>query len=401
MKAPGLVKSRLARLHEGLAGFVEREEVPGVVALVSRGEDLHVDVLGQMGRGASLPMQRDTIFRIASISKPVTAVAAMILVEECRLRLDEPVDLWIPELANRRVLRSIESELEDTVPAVRPITARHLLTSTMGFGSVMAMPDRYPIQRAMRTGKIGGDGPPRPAEALPAEQWIRNLGALPLMAQPGEQWLYHVSIDVLGLLVARVAGKSLGEFLTERIFGPLGMKDTAFFVPRDKIDRLPPCYAFDGARQRFELFDDAPDSEWATPPAAESGAGGLVGTLDDYFAFARMLLGGGKLGKERILAPSTVAMMTADQLTLAQRAGTEPFLGDYRGWGFGMSVDTRRRDIFNTPGRFGWDGGTGTSAYVDPAEGVIGILLTQRMMDSPEMPRIFRDFWTLAYGALK
>src|SRR5262249_15229775 len=158
-------------------------------SLVSHDEDVHVDVLGTRGFDSSAPMTRDTIFRIASISKPVTAVAAMILVEECKIRLDESIEPWLPELANRRVLRSISSELDDTVPADRAITVRDLLTSVMGFGSVMAMPNTYQIQKYIREYKIGGDGPPRPAKAPATDEWMRRLGSLPLLAQPGERWM--------------------------------------------------------------------------------------------------------------------------------------------------------------------------------------------------------------------
>ena len=156
-------------------------------------------------------MQRDTIFRIASMTKPITAAAAMILVEECKLRLDDPVDPWLPELANRRVLKDISSPLEDTVPANRPITLRDLLTFRMGFGSVMAMPGTHPIQRAVNEQQIGGDGPPKPAETPNPDEWMRRLGALPLMCQPGERWMYNTGSDVLGVLIARASGQSGGS----------------------------------------------------------------------------------------------------------------------------------------------------------------------------------------------
>ena len=218
--------------------------MPGLVALVSHHDDVHVETLGTMSFGQPAPMKRDTIFRIASLTKPITAVAAMILVEECKLRLDESIEPWLPELANRRVLKSISSQPDDTVPALRAITVRDLLTYRMGFGSVMAMPDTYPIQKLIREYRIGGDGPTLPSQAPGTEEWLRKLGSLPWMAQPGERWMYHVSGDVLGVLIARVSGQSLGTFMRERIFDPLGMKDTAFHVPAEKIDRLPACYFF-------------------------------------------------------------------------------------------------------------------------------------------------------------
>src|SRR5215467_2749241 len=401
MSVAGLSKSRLERMHQVLSGYVARKEMPGLVALVSHHDDVHVETLGTMSVGNSMPMKRDTIFRIASLTKPITAVAAMILVEECRLRLDESIEPWLPELANRRVLKSISSQPDDTVPALRAITVRDLLTFRMGFGSVMAMPDTYPIQKLIRENQIGGDGPPLPAKAPAADEWLRRLGSLPWMAEPGDRWLYHVSSDVLGMLIARVSGRSLGRFMRERIFEPLGMKDTAFHVPEEKLGRLPPSYRLNRPTGALEIFDDVATSAWGPEPPFESAGGGLVSTVDDCFAFARMMLNKGRYGREQILSRASVELMTSDQLTPEQRQGAEIFFESSRSWGLGMAVDIKRDEIYRTPGRFGWDGGLGTSAYTDPAEGVIGILLTQRMMDSPEPPRVFTDFWTLAYGAVE
>jgi CubicO group peptidase (beta-lactamase class C family) len=397
----GLSKSRLQLMHHVLSGHVERDELPGLVALVSRRDDVHVEMLGTTAVDRLAPMKRDTIFRIASLTKPVTAVAAMILVEECKLRLDESIEPWLPELANRRVLKSISSQPDDTVPACRAISVRDLLTFRMGFGSVMAPADTFPIQRLIREYRIGGDGPPRPAQAPPTEEWVRKLGSLPLMAQPGERWLYHVSADLLGVLIARVSGQSLGTFMGERIFDPLGMKDTAFGIPARKIKRFAASYSFNHQTKTLDLYDDVANSAWRADPPFESGGGGLVSTIDDYFAFCRMMLNKGRHGREQILSRAAVELMTSDQLTPEQRVGAEIFFGTHRSWGFGMAVETRRTDVFGTPGRFGWDGGAGTSAYTDPAEGMIGILFTQRMLESPEPPKLFSDFWTLAYGAME
>jgi len=401
MSMAGLSKPRLDRMHQVLSGYVERNEMPGLVALVGHHDDVHVEALGTMSVGHPAPMKRDTIFRIASITKPIVAVAAMILVEECKLRLDESIEAWLPELANRRVLKSISSQLDETVPALRVITVRDLLTYRMGFGSVMAMPDTYPIQKLIREYRIGGDGPPRPSQAPGTEEWLQKLGSLPWMAQPGERWMYHVSADVLGVLIARASGQSLGRFMRERIFDPLGMKDAAFHVPSEKIDRLPACYSFNRQTNTLDLYDDAANSAWRPEPPFESGGGGLVSTIDDYFAFSRMMLNKGQHGREQVLSRAAVELMTSDQLTPAQRTGSEIFLGAYGSWGFGMAVDIQRNEIFQTPGRFGWTGGLGTTAYTDPAERLIGILFTQRMMDSPEPPKVFTDFWTLAYGAME
>ncbi|MBV8277567.1 MAG: beta-lactamase family protein, partial [Verrucomicrobia bacterium] len=221
---PAFSKPRLERMHQVLSGYIDRKEMPGLVALVSHQDDVHVETLGTLSFDHSGPMRTDTIFRIASLAKPVTAVAAMVLIEECRLRLDESIEPWLPELADRQVLRCLSGPLDDTVPARHPITVRDLLTFRMGFGSVMAPPDTYPIQKLIREYRIGGDGMPRPSETLTTEEWIKSLASLPLMAQPGERWLYHTSADVLGVLIGRVSGQSFGTFMRERIFDPLGMK---------------------------------------------------------------------------------------------------------------------------------------------------------------------------------
>ncbi len=397
----GLTTAGVARLHRALADHVERREIPGLVALVARDDDVHVEALGNLTVDGPAPMERSTIFRIASITKPVTAVAALILMEDCKLRLDDAVDTWLPELANRRVLRTLASRLDDTVPATRAITVRDLLTSRMGFGSVMAPPETYPIQKHIREYRLGGDGPKLQSQWPTSDEYVRNLGALPLLAQPGERWMYDVSINVLGVLIERVAGKSLGAFMKERIFEPLGMKDTGFRVPEQDAHRVPGFYFFDRASQALRPFEDVTRSTWLDAPVFESGAGGLVATIDDYFAFNRMLLDKGRRGREQILSRASVELMTSDQLVPENRVGAELFFGTHSSWGLGVAVDTRRREIYQNPGRFGWTGGFGTTAYVDPAERLIGILFTQRMMDSPDAPRVFTDFWTSAYGAMR
>ena len=260
MSIAGLSKSRLERMHQVLSGYVERKEMPGLVALVSRHDDVHVETLGTMSVGHPAPMKRNTIFRIASITKPIAAVAAMILVEECKLRLDDSIEPWLPELANRRVLKSRSEEMDDTVPALRAITLRDLLTYRMGFGSVMAIPDTYPIQKFIRDYRIGGDGPMLPTQAPGMDKWLQKLGSLPLLAQPGERWMYQVSGDVLETLITRVSGQSLGTFMRERIFDPLKMKDTAFHVPPEKIGRLPAFYFFNRQTNKLDFFDDVANS---------------------------------------------------------------------------------------------------------------------------------------------
>jgi CubicO group peptidase (beta-lactamase class C family) len=393
-----LSKTRLARVNEALLAHVSPTGVPGIVALVSRRGETHVVTLGRQSLESDAPMQRDTIFRIASMTKPVTAAAAMILVEQCRLRLDDPVDGLLPELANRRVLKSLESPIDDTLPARRPITLRDLLTFTFGLGAVMVWPPRHPIQKAMQD---AGVAPNPNLPGVSADEFMKRIGSLPLAYQPGERWLYHTGSDVLGVLIARASGRSLGAFMQDHLFGPLGMRDTGFQVPADKVGRLASNYMTDPKdKTKLAFFDDARDSRWSRPPLFEAGGGGLVSTVDDYLAFQRMLLNKGRHGSERILSRPAVELMMSDQLTPAQRQGAELFFGESASWGLGGAVVTRRTDLWATPGRYGWDGGYGSSAHLDPAEDMAGILMTTRMMESPQPPRVFTDFWTSAYQAI-
>jgi CubicO group peptidase (beta-lactamase class C family) len=388
---------RLAHLHAALAAHVATGAMPGIVALVSRQGETHVETVGRQSFEAETPMRRDTIFRIASMSKPVTAAATLILVEECRLRLDDPVDNWLPELANRRVLKSLEGPVDDTVPATRPIRVRDLLTFTFGLGAVMVWPPQHPIQKAMAELDVA-PGPAQPE--VSADEFMKRLGRLPLIHQPGEGWLYHTGSDVLGVLIARASGQSLAAFLRQRLFEPLGMRDTGFTVPSDRVDRLASAYMGVPGKAELTFFDDARASRWSKPRAFEAGGSGLVSTVDDFHAFYRMLSDKGRRGSGRILSRPAVELMMSDQLTPQQKAGTELFFGHGASWGMGGAVVTRRTDLYATPGRFGWDGGYGTSAHLDPVEDMVGVLMTQRMMESPEPPRVFRDFWTSAYQAI-
>ncbi len=326
----------------------------------------------------------------------------MILVEECNLRLDEPVDRLLPELAGRKVLKRLEGPLDDTVPANRPITVRDLLTFRMGFGIVMAPPGTYPIQKAKQLLGQGPSGPSAPSTPPAPDEWIRRLGTLPLMHQPGEKWMYHTGSDVLGVLIARASGQPLETFLRERLFEPLGMKDTGFSVPAAKLNRLATSYWTNFQSGALELYDKAEGGQWSRPPAFPSGGEGLVSTIDDYLAFGQMMLNKGTHGRGRILSRPSVETMTTDQLTPEQKAvsGLIPGYFDSHGWGFGVSVVTRRDDVAGPVGKFGWDGGLGTSWYSDPQEDMVTILMTQGAWTSPNPPDVCRDFWTSAYQAI-
>ena len=397
--AGGLSPARLSRMHDVMASHVAGGRMPGLVTLISRHGETHVDAMGTLAFGGREPMRRDSIFRVASITKPIIAAAAMILVEAGKLRLDDPVDPFLPELANRKVLRTIESPLDDAVPAKRAITLRDLLTFRLGHGAVMVFPAKYPIQHAMAEAGVA-PGPMLPT--VSADELMKRYGSLPLLHQPGEKWLYNSGSDILGVLIARVSGKSLEAFLGERLFEPLGMKDTAFSVPESKLDRLATCYWTDQATGSAKVFDEARGGRFSRSPAFESGAGGLVSTVDDYLAFGRMMLDNGRHGRERILSRASVELMTTDHITPEQKAAS-PFFNNFwdnRGWGFGLSIVTRRDGLTDVPGRFGWDGGYGTSAYMDPREDLVAILMTQRVFDAPVEPAVLTDFWTQVYQAI-
>ena len=371
-------------MHEVLSAYVERGEVPGIVALVSRRGEVHVDCIGY---------PRDTIFRMASMTKPVAAAAAMILVEDGVIQLDGPIADLLPELADLRVLRAIDAAIDDTVAAKRAITVRDLLTFTLGTGVVIAEPGTYPIQEALEAEGFGANLDPK----QPADEYLRRLGRLPLVHQPGELWMYNIGSDLLGILIARATGRTFGEFLRQSIFEPLGMKDSGFTVPVDQSARVPAAYVPDGDGG-LKIQDPAgADSVFTRPPALESGAGGLVSTVDDWFAFASMLLDPKPAG---ILSAGSVKAMTTDQLTADQKAKTPwtPGYFDTHGWGFGVGVVTKRYDITSTPGKYGWNGGYGTAWSNDPHENMITAVMTQLgMFPHP----ITADFERLAYSAFE
>ncbi len=396
MSSGGLSKTRLARMRDVMAGYVECGEVPGLVLAVSRRGETVIEPIGASDL-AGTPVHSDTIFRISSLTKPITAVATMMCVEECTLRLDEPVDRLLPELADRVVLRNLDGPLDDTVPASRPVTVRDLLTFGWGFGMVIAPPDTYPIQRAMT--ELGlGQGAPDPQVPPEPDEWMRRLGTLPLIHQPGEGWMYNTGSDVLGVLVARASGQPFDEFLRQRIFEPLKMADTSFSVPPASLARLATGYLDNGV----DVYDAVADSKWRQPPAFPSGAGGLVSTVTDYLSFGEMMLRQGRRDGGRLLSRPSLEVMTTDQLTPSQKQASGPFAGYFanHGWGLGMSVVTERDGLGEPVGRFGWNGGLGSVWYADPSEDLVTILMTGCAKFTLTPPNLYRDFWTLAYQAI-
>ena len=365
------------KIDEVVAAAVARGQAPGVVAAVAQGDETHIATAGAMAIGGP-PMRPGTLFRIASITKPVTAAVVLSLVDEGLLGLDEPVDRLLPELAGRRVLRRPDGPLTDTVAAERAVTTRDLLTYTWGFGMQGAMfmaPEPWPIVTAVAERELASFGPAQPATTPEPDTWMARLGELPLLAQPGERWLYSAGSQVLGVLAARAAGAPFEDVLRERVLAPLGLHDTAFYA--SDTSRLATAYEnVDGKL----AVRDRPDGQWSRPPRFPDGAAGLVSTAADLLAFGRMLLH----GDGEILKAGTVAEMTRDQLTPEQRSRVWPgfsFLGD-RGWGYGVSV---------TRWGYTWAGGSGTAWSNVPAQDLTVVVLTQRAADETGMPAVCED----------
>jgi CubicO group peptidase (beta-lactamase class C family) len=381
----------MAGLHDVLGRYVSDGSVPGAVGLAACGDRIEVAVVGSMAVDGP-PMARDSIFRFASVTKPITAAAVMMLVEDGRIALGDPVGRWLPELAEPKVVRAPGSAVDDVVPATRPITVFDLLSSRAGYGfaSDFTLPA---VQRLFSVQKDGRE----PQSFPPPDVWMAELARVPLLYQPGQAWLYDTSSTLQGVLIARASGQSLPDFLAARVFEPLGMADTGFVVPEAKRDRFTSYYRT-GPAGELELAD-GPGGQWSTRPAFPLGNGGRAGTADDWLAFGRMLLAEGTAADgRRLLTADSVRLMTSDHTTASQREIGKLFL-EGQGWGFGGSVDVAAIDPWNVPGRYGWVGGTGTSAHITPSARTAAILCTQVAADSPVPPPWMRDFWRYAASA--
>jgi CubicO group peptidase (beta-lactamase class C family) len=375
-RAPGIDPAKLAAIGPALQPFVDRGELAGVVTLTSRGgEIVQAETIGWSDLETRTPMRSDTLFRIASMTKPITSVAALMLVEDGKIALADPISRWVPELADPRVLRDAAGPLHDTVAAQRAITVEDLLTHRSGvaYGFSSEGPLQPAYERAL------GD----PAmNRLSPDEWLAALGGLPLAHQPGERFHYGHSTDVLGFLIGRVEGKPLRQVLRERIFAPLGMTDTDFWLPPERRSRLASLYGYDEAtgglaKVEPEMYDE--------PPAYTPGGGGLISSAADYHRFARMLLGEGALDGVRLLRPETVRLMRTNRLTDAQRQ--VPFAGmplwQKSGFGLGLSIAEDPVDnpyACGAPGSITWPGIFGTWWQADPVHDLIMIYLIQHQV---------------------
>ncbi|HET9091547.1 MAG TPA: serine hydrolase domain-containing protein [Acidimicrobiales bacterium] len=384
-----LSEEGIARFGEVARSHVADGEVPGLVALVARGAEVHVEALGSLSVGGP-PVRRNSLFRIASTTKVVTGIATMAVVGRGLVGLDEPVARILPEPAGPRVLRRMDGALDETEPARRPVTVRQLANFTFGFGACAEMwssPGPWPVVRAAEDLHLATLGPPAPGDQPDPDSWMEALGSLPLLAEPGERWLYNTGASVLGVLLARATATPFDEMLAEWVFEPLGMRDTAFYA-RDPA-RLPTAYG--RGPDGLQVFDP-PEGQWSRPPAFPDGAAGLVSTADDLLGLGRTLLAGGA----PLLRPEAVAEMTRDQLSAEQREGARVFLAG-RTWGLCVSIVTDGPRA----GSIGWDGGLGTSFLVDPALGLVVVVLTQRLFDTPQAPQVHVDLQRAAFGATR
>lgn len=368
----GMSDERLDRIAATTRRYVDEGKLAGVVTLVARdGRIVHFEAVGQRGADDDRPMTKDALFRIYSMSKPITAVAAMMLYEEGKFALSDPVEKFVPELAGLDVL--VDGEL---VPAERTMTMRHLLTHTTGL-SYGFNPRGNPVDA--KYGEV------QPFAGKDLDEFAERLGTLPLMFEPGERWHYSVAVDVTGLVVQRLSGLSFDAFLKERLFDPLGMDDTFFNVPAEKLDRLLPNHRWNGEEEKLVQIE-APYEE----TQLFSGGGGLVSSTMDYLRFSEMVRRGGELDGVRILSPKTVEFMTANHLpstVTGGGSGENPLLGaETRGFGFGLGFGVNTNPVgtgvLGSLGEYSWGGAAGTVFWVDPVEEMVVVGMIQ-LMGSP------------------
>jgi CubicO group peptidase (beta-lactamase class C family) len=406
----GMSSARLTRLDHVMKGrYVDGGYLPGMLTQVYRkGHLVHTGICGHMDLERRKPMREDAIFRIYSMSKPITAVALMMLVEEGLIGLDDIVHSHIPEWKNLGVYSSgMPSLLPDappsflTTPVQRAMKVVDLATHTSGltYGFMM----RSAVDAAYRKAKVVDRETPGGLQGM-----VGQLAQIPLDFSPGTAWNYSVSIDVLGYLVEKLSGMSFGEFLRTRLFDPLGMKDTAFYVPSDDIERFTSCYQPETQGSGLRLQDDGRESTYAKPPMLESGGGGLVSTAHDYLRFCRMMLNGGTLDGVQILSPKTVALFSLNYLRDAREIADMALPGmfsesGYAGVGFslgcGVNVNVAKTRLPGSLGEYFWGGAAATAFWIDPKEELTVVFMTQ-VIGSPARLTLRRDLRTLVYSAM-
>ncbi|TDE94143.1 class A beta-lactamase-related serine hydrolase [Occultella glacieicola] len=380
-------------LTVALSPIVEGGSPPGLTWGIDVDGERRFGALGHLDADGTQAATTDTIYRISSMTKPVTAVAALALVEDGTLALDAPVDDLLPELAERRVLLRPDGPIGETEAAQRPITVEDLFSFRLGHGmDFTTMGSPTPLDTAMAEAGLAA-APPAPQEHLPPDEWLALLGTFPLRHQPGERWLYNTGAEVLGVLIARATGTSLGAVLTERVFGPLGMRDTGFSVPAEQSGRFGACFWPPDPGTGTVAVYDSPDGQWAAPPAFEGGDAGLVSTVGDYLTFGAMLRDGGAIGGTRVLLPGSIAAMTTNRLTQAQLAASSPSPDGTTGWGLGVGVALV--PTLSVVGNYGWDGGLGSAWRNDTVRGLSAVLLTNEAWAAPIPTTVIEAFWSV------
>jgi len=392
----GFSAEGLKKLDAHMQNLVDTGHLPGVTTmLVRHGKVVHYEVHGKKGFDGP-PMTKDTVFRIYSQSKPVTGVAMMILFEEGKWKLDDPVSKYIPEFASLRVFKGINPDGSfDTVPADRPPTMRELMSHSGGFAYGL-VPDN-PIDKAyVSTGVLS---------AKSREEFVQKVAALPLVAQPGARWKYSVSVDIQGLIIEKLTGMSLGDFMQQRIFGPLKMVDTAFWLPPEKMDRLASLYLWGPKEQKLVPATGFMVLDITKPPVAASGGGGLVSTNADYARFAQMLLNGGELDGKRIIKPETVKLMRTNVLSDTIMNSNDPPFNAAAGKGFGLDfavvLDSAKAGPYGQ-GTYSWGGAAGTWFWTDPTNDLffLGMIHILNKGGDPTIKDIDDDSAKLVYDAL-
>ncbi len=387
----GVDADGLVSIDEAMQQFVDDNKLPGIVLLLAReGKVFHAGVYGQMDREADKPMRRDALFRIYSMTKPITSAALMTFYDEGRFQLDDPVAKYLPALANVKVYAGKEGDEIQLVDPVRPMTIRDLMRHTAGLA--YGLFPATPVDALYREAKVLD-------RDQTLDELLTKLSKLPLAAQPGEKWMYSIGVDVQGKLIEALAGKPLDQVLAERIFQPLGMPDTAFYAPADKLERMTVNYGPGGKKGLAPI--DLADGTFATPPAFLSGGGGLVSTADDYLRFCQMMLGGGELDGRRVLKAETVAEMTKNQLPdKLVPIGLGPITMPNMGFGLGFSVrvGVAPQEAESSLGEYAWGGAASTQFFISPRSGIVCVAMTQFM---PNNMLYLQKIRPLVYAAVE
>jgi len=401
IESVGFSPARLGRITTLMQRYVDDGKLAGIIATVARrGQTAYMEKFGMIDIEANKPMEFDAIFRIASMTKPITSVAVMMLYEEGHFHLNTPISNFIPGFKDTKVfVREADDGSIEVADLERPLTFRHLFTHTAGLSYGWKEDD--PVDRQYQKAQKESGIDMRKATV---KDLVESLTTLPLAFQPGTKWRYSYAIDVLGYIIEVISGKSLDAFLKERLFAPLGMVDTDFYVPKAKANRLCALYGHPNSPDKLELIETPAHSQRFQKPAFLSGGGGLVSTVHDYARFAQMLVNGGELDGVRVLSPTTVALYSINHMPEAALPYGFAEGEDLYHWGYGYSLGTRvlmdvsKSGIAGSVGEFGWDGAFSTYVWIDPQEALYGLLMLQHAPNA--YYPIAQQFKQLTYQAL-